>query len=440
MSSNNDTDYSSSESDEDEEEGVGRDDAENQQPLSWRLPPEISHSDWTIETLVNGKIHGSYPVHKNMLSVGTKRSPYFACMFDQQRLPFSESQTRTSRIELNGAAAEAFPPFLDYLYSKSDELAITHHSAAALYHLGQYFGVAALQKRAKRFWKDEMTVENCAIYYDQSKLFANQKLRRAVIEKCADYLCEIDPDYSPIFDASDIGLWLQILQAKQREETGYLSYLISTFCTRHMDEIDAETFVELTNEQYPETALSSLQERCVDALAVAWEYTNTASVATSLNGINFHLLLSVLERANKHARSVTAQRQHAIASHLRKIGQLEEHQMPKQIVVAGAGVQGVDGTYTRTDSFLNGALRFSKDGEWNENPAIFSIHMTSRANSNSDQLYWWIAVKLVVNGTYEFLYWSGKGFSSSSFPPKSGWRVATSGSGPAPTLSFEYGE
>lgn len=253
MSSNNDTDYSS-ESDEDEEEGAGRDaDAENQQPLSWRLPPEISHSDWTIETLVNGKIHGSYPVHKNMLSVGTKRSPYFACMFDQQRFPFSESQTRTSRIELNGAAADAFPPFLDYLYSKNDELAITHDSAAALYHLGQYFGVAALQKRAKRFWKDEMTVENCAIYYDQSKLFANQKLRRAVVEVCTDDLYEIDPEDSPIFDASDIGLWLQILQAKQWEETGYLSYLISTFCTRHMDEIDAETFVELTNEQYMPT-------------------------------------------------------------------------------------------------------------------------------------------------------------------------------------------
>ena len=167
---------------------------------------------------------------------------------------------------------------------------------------------------------------------------------------------------------------------------------------------------------------------------------DTTSVATSLNGINFHLLLIVLERANKHARSVTAQRQHAIASHLRKIGQLEKHQMPKQIVVAGAGVPGADGTYTRTDSFLSGALRFIKVGEWNENPAVFSIHMTTRANSNSDQLYWWIAVKLVENGTFQFLYWTGKGFSSSSFPPKSGWRVATSGSGPVPTLSFEYEE
>ena len=155
--------------------------------LDWRMDADKSHSDWTIEILVGEKIHGTYHVHKSMLSVGSKRSEYFERLFGNKN--FSEQQTNTSRILLEELAAKAFPLMLDYLYSLWDDnkLPITHENAVVLHYLGGYFEVRGLRKRARTFWKQDMKngdLGDLAMYYEHAKLFHDEKAYRAVVEKC----------------------------------------------------------------------------------------------------------------------------------------------------------------------------------------------------------------------------------------------------------------
>jgi len=96
---------------------------EEEDRLDWRMDPHESRSDWTIEVVVGEKTHGTYHVHQNILSVGPKRSEYFAHLFQNDN--FAEQQTRLSRIRLELLAAKAFPAMLDYLYSLWNEELLT---------------------------------------------------------------------------------------------------------------------------------------------------------------------------------------------------------------------------------------------------------------------------------------------------------------------------
>ena len=86
---------------------------------SWRLDPETSLSDWTIEIVAMENDDGNesthvYHVHKQNLAVGPRSSQYFAQLF-RNGGRFAESQTSTSRIPLHPLAAEHFEALLDYL-------------------------------------------------------------------------------------------------------------------------------------------------------------------------------------------------------------------------------------------------------------------------------------------------------------------------------------
>jgi hypothetical protein len=113
-----------------------------QTTLTWRLEPEESFSDWKIEVTTvkdallkipqdvepaakrprndyQNELEAAtvevYHVHKHMLGAGPRSSLYFARMFRSQ---MSETNTSTSKIELDDAAAKAFPLMLDYMYSQ----------------------------------------------------------------------------------------------------------------------------------------------------------------------------------------------------------------------------------------------------------------------------------------------------------------------------------
>lgn len=97
--------------------------------LSWRMPPEESYSDWTIEIVDDSKRNNTketkddkahkeisriYHVHKVTLAVGPKKSLYFERLFRYMSTNATIStKTKTSRIKLHAAAARAMPCFLD---------------------------------------------------------------------------------------------------------------------------------------------------------------------------------------------------------------------------------------------------------------------------------------------------------------------------------------
>jgi len=162
---------------EEQEDGNGR--------LSWRMAPEQSHSDWTIETAslsVDQKTtHSIYHVHKTALSVGPKRSEYFERLFQSDN--FAEQQTRTSRIELDEVAAKAFPAMLDFLYSWDESPDISHENSVALHYLGRYFEIRSLRKQVRKFWKNEMESDMLGLYYEPSKIFRDEKAHKPIVQK-----------------------------------------------------------------------------------------------------------------------------------------------------------------------------------------------------------------------------------------------------------------
>ena len=121
--------------------------------LNWRMDPEESYSDWSIEILVGEKIYRTYHVHKAILSMGSKRSEYFARLFSNKNL--KEHEAQRSRIELEELAAKAFPVMLDYVYSLwGDKPPMITKNAVILHYLGGYFEVRGLRKKARDFWEE----------------------------------------------------------------------------------------------------------------------------------------------------------------------------------------------------------------------------------------------------------------------------------------------
>jgi hypothetical protein len=267
--------------------------------LNWRLDPSISLSDWTIEIGITDTddINGTrekYHVHKVVLALGPRHSEYFYRLFQNDN--FAEAQTRVSRIQLHETAALVFPKLLDYLYSPNDkQLSIGTETATALHYLGQYFEMRHLRWDAKQFWQTDLTVENCATYYEHACLFSDDKVHKAVADVVRRGILSITPA-SPFFAVSGPDFWLEILHQgfiATRDSSRHVSILLAELCSRHED-MDAELFRQLVDATHlpkihsdaafklieleeriagvSETELSSLQERCVGALSNNWKF------------------------------------------------------------------------------------------------------------------------------------------------------------------------
>ena len=348
---------------------------ENEGRLSWRTDPEESHSDWTIEILVGEqKIHGTYHVHKSMLSV---RSQYFAHLLSNKN--FSEHRTSTSRIELEELAAKAFPIMLDYLYSLWDDgkPPIMHENAVALHYLGGYFEVRGLRKKARDFWKKRIAPDHFAILYEHAKLFHDNKAYRSIVKKCRCSIYSIGLD-SPLMEVSDAHFWLDIL--KENEPfLPFLSTLVSAFCSKQKEQLDAPMFVKLTDETVlprlsakaaiellelevfflPATALtdelSNLQERCYEALNTLRKKNPRRFAVHQPRLKNPLVLQKLLTQASEETRLMLVElRKSEVKLRLQRF-------LPKRVVISGAGSPIVNGTYSRTGKFLHGAPGFFMD-------------------------------------------------------------------------------
>ena len=101
----------------------------------------------TIKSLLDGGKLKTFHVHKTSLAKGPRQSHYFAAQFcDCTR----ENNDNTSRIEFASSAFNAFPIFLDYMYTGSFiEGGVNRDNAVALRHLATYFRVK-LSSRPRR--------------------------------------------------------------------------------------------------------------------------------------------------------------------------------------------------------------------------------------------------------------------------------------------------
>jgi len=460
--SNNDNDtqnsgedaLSFSTSDDDEELSDLEEDCER---LCWSRDPENSFfSDYKIEILVRGNVHGCYFVHTAILAVGPKKSIYFTRLFSNQS--FVESETKTSRIELEELAAIAFPVFLDYLYAFPDEeLQITNENVGALHYIGQYFESSHLRKCVRNFWKNNMTFENCWVYYQQAKIFHDKAISKevvkAVVKKCCEEKDEIEiPEKvdefeevaSRLIQESDEHMWLDALKRNSGVPNSSLSLLIFLFCEL-ANNMDVGIFLELTREKvlpaihwkaalrllkHEKSILSasgtsdeptSLQKRCIEGLSKSWTRLDSSSTMEYLKELSPLVLSKVLAQTIEQAK--------------------KQPFVPDTIVVSGAAVPAVNGVYTRMDTFRRGAPRYTMHGEWEGEATRFDIFMSTE--NETYQLKWYIAIfnadaspsKEAANAWF---YAAKPSENILMLPPQGGWVIVRDGPGRRPGPTLEY--
>jgi hypothetical protein len=161
--------------------------------LSWRLDPDASLSDWTIvvtttvvqeEPAASSSKSTSYHVHKNIVGAGPRGSQYFLRLFKTNGL--EESNTSTSRLELENSAAIAFPDMLDFMYRyayESEEVKVEANpeTAVALRHLANYFGVPTLFESVNNYIRKDMNKDNIHVYLREALQYQDDKIVQATM-------------------------------------------------------------------------------------------------------------------------------------------------------------------------------------------------------------------------------------------------------------------
>ena len=200
------------------------DDEDKEEPLTWSMNDDdgCNFYDWTIEVTRivhdedieqqkdkrssssgnNKEKHGGnkrssnkkneverYHVHKAIISVGPRRSEYFATLFKQSHL--SEFATNTSHIQLEASSADSFPSLLDYIYTEK-KIKFTTKNATAIRHLASYFRMRPLWKQASAFIRDDFSLETAATYLSEAILYSDEKLEQASIDILAERIEEIN--------------------------------------------------------------------------------------------------------------------------------------------------------------------------------------------------------------------------------------------------------
>jgi BTB/POZ domain len=316
--------------------------------LNWRLNSKNSYTDYTIEVIINDDNHNRttnfrhvnlYHVHKSVLAMGNKRSRYFANLFqvNYQRCDDIDEEYLFNKCQLHLTtdSAKVFPTLLDYLYSipNNEMNYITMENVTALYHLGNLLQIDLLRYEAKQFWKNNMTISNCLFYYQESKKLNEPKIKQAVIRTCISSFSQMNLQSNILLDFEALPLWVDIAESRHRtnssNENLRISVLIACFCKIHREFLRYDDFVRLTDakclplihhqvacpllevsKEFETTKgcdvsrsrdLVSLNIRCLDALAKAWEHC-------AVNP-NFHRTLTnlnVAELSYLFATSLTA--------------------------------------------------------------------------------------------------------------------------------------
>lgn len=176
--------------------------AADPQPLSWRDDPEASLSDWCIIVKAAdqpGNVK-TFHVHKAMIAAGGRRSEYFVrqCRSGSGASRMAEAARGESTMELEPAAAEAMPIFLDYVYMGS--LEATTETGCALVHLANYLLNPALHAAAVDFVDQDLTGRTAPFHLAHAELLSLDKIADAAVVVAAENFHQYkdDEDDHPI--------------------------------------------------------------------------------------------------------------------------------------------------------------------------------------------------------------------------------------------------
>lgn len=423
--------------------------------FDWRTDPAESYSDWQIKITVGDKIEGIYDVHRGVLSAGSK---YFARLFANSGL--KEHETQTSHIEMEDLAAKAFHLMLDYLYSlwDTDKKPVTTENAVTLHYFGQYFEIPGLRKEARAFFAEGgMTVNMASIYLEHAHIFHDDIAYAAVVEAC-NRLVGIMDVRSRLMEVSDVDFWLAVLKENKWEPNPALSTLVSTFCSKNKDDLEAKTFHQLTNR----TALPQLS---VSAAMELWQlerfYTPAPISPLTLSSVQERgiealtscstmdpIVFQYLQREFKNLPPVLLSQmlQGAIGKLLECNKKLETTQAgtPKEIVVSGAAVGAVNGTYIRANCLREGAHYYVMNGSWNGSAARFELYLY-RFENEEEEMSYFISILdgMEPCGDDNDFYKVPALKDKLLLPPKKGWILVHTckdwrkNRRPVPTLSYQ---
>jgi hypothetical protein len=309
--------------------------SEAEDPLSWSLNVPSNFCDWTIEVARikhnylgsltsttsssgcgaeraslgrHGRDHKSkdlaslassirvdtYHVHKAILSVGPRRSEYFATLFKQSHL--SEFSTNTSHINLEETAAEVFPGVLDYIYNDK-KIKFTSKNATAVRHLAHYFGIRPLWKYASAFIKGDFGLETAVTYLSEAILYHDEKLEQASIDILAERIEEVSRRALTKLPPSSFERIVTSQHLKCRSKK--LSDIVLKYCQTQGDAVDMPLLMKWTKyERMPSVSRKAalpllkiavareeqagvnlanthhvLRTRCVEACVEEWKET-----------------------------------------------------------------------------------------------------------------------------------------------------------------------
>lgn len=281
-----------------------KDENAEERPLLWRLDPQESWSDWTI--IISAKatsVIGSsgrddenkftFHVHKVHLSVGQRKSEYFARLF--QNSGVTEAENCTSSIDLESSAADAFPAFLDFIYSHpGTHVEATATNAVALRYLSQYFGVRELFSNINSFIQRDLDANTAHIYLLESSIYNDEKMLSHATKICAENFQAIGGKLASSLPAK---LFRDVVCAPDLKcESKALSLCVAHLCETQPDEIDGTLLAALTRyRKMPDIDQScalfllrlsiekkvehnpidgdrlNLRERCISAATIGWK-------------------------------------------------------------------------------------------------------------------------------------------------------------------------
>ena len=203
-------------------------------------------------------------------------------------------------------------------------------------------------------------------------------------------------------------------------------------------EIDESVAVELLQVEallFPETKtavnLSSLQDRCVEALARDWKSIDVPELELDLCDLNPILFRCTFEKA-----MASAQRRLWMEQVKVRMG---DRKLPSQILVSGAGSEEANGVYAVQSAWCNDGLMFVKQTA-DENEGNYEICLASKAEETSGNLYWWIhwwtsQAMTEENTNIRWFYEQPMTVTNKFIPLLEGWEKSYDGLLPVPTLT-----
>jgi hypothetical protein len=269
--------------------------------FDWRQSPTtegMASADWTIEVgCLHSTEYHSYPVHESIIAKGPIYCGYFSRFFQSKDI-LKASGTSIIPIELERRAAELFPSFLDFLYC-SPRFHITSETAVGLRYLAEFFKVPHMQEATWNFIKKDMSLHNIERYLRDANEFGDTQTANWVSFECAKHMANLDPS-APVLRALTPSNFKQVIHLARLSHKGgsiHWSEVVAVYCSARAKELDANWLKDLTSSQNlpvisrkaalqlletefivrslssvvdsPSTErLSSLQRRCVKALAV----------------------------------------------------------------------------------------------------------------------------------------------------------------------------